>query len=192
MFPLSDRVHLALAVLFLALVCWLALLWLVFDHCHPLAVMTMPMSPTWTGGNALAVLVRWFVMMVGMMLPSAWPMVAMHKKMATQQGRLKESYLFASAYVLMWLFFSVAAVLLQWVFQLQKAINPASLTTSTTISVLLLLLAGLFQFSKLKAACLEKCRSPVGFVMRHWAPVRPAPLKWGSAMVCSVSDVAGC
>jgi predicted metal-binding membrane protein len=179
LFPLSDRAHLALAVLFVALVCWLALLWLVFYHCHPLAVMTMPMSPTWSAGNALAVLVMWFLMMVAMMLPSAWPMVAMHKKMATRQGRIKESYLFASAYVLMWLFFSVAAVLLQWVFQLQKAINPASLTTSTTISVLLLLLAGLFQFSTLKAVCLEKCRSPVGFFMTHWAAGPTGALKMG-------------
>jgi len=51
----------------------------------------------------------WFVMM----LPSALPMVAMHKKMAKRQRQLTKSYLFASAYVLIWLCFSVAAALLQ-------------------------------------------------------------------------------
>ena len=30
------------------------------------------------------------------------------------------------------------------------------------------MLAGAYQFSPLKAACLAKCRAPLGFFMQHW------------------------
>ncbi len=33
---------------------------------------------------------------------------------------------------------------------------------------LVLILTGLFQFSRLKNACLQKCRSPIGFVLTEW------------------------
>ena len=33
----------------------------------------------------------------------------------------------------------------------------------------LLLAAGLFQFSPLKYACLQQCRSPIGFLIQHWS-----------------------
>ncbi len=32
----------------------------------------------------------------------------------------------------------------------------------------LFMLAGAFQFSALKYACLDKCRSPLGFLLSHW------------------------
>ena len=34
-------------------------------------------------------------------------------------------------------------------------------------------LAGLFQFSRLKDFCLERCRAPLGFILRRWRG--PAP-----------------
>ena len=39
--------------------------------------------------------------------------------------------------------------------------------------VMVLLLAGGFQFSRLKYHCLDKCRTPLGFVMSHWHGPRP-------------------
>ena len=39
---------------------------------------------------------------------------------------------------------------------------------SSVLSGALLLIAGIFQFSRLKHACLRACRSPLGFLMSDW------------------------
>jgi predicted metal-binding membrane protein len=36
------------------------------------------------------------------------------------------------------------------------------------VGVLILAIAGLFQFSRLKYRCLDKCRTPFSFVNEHW------------------------
>ena len=41
-------------------------------------------------------------------------------------------------------------------------------STSAALSVTLLLIAGVFQFSPLKRACLRACRSPLGFLLSDW------------------------
>ena len=39
---------------------------------------------------------------------------------------------------------------------------------SAPLSALLLVIAGVYQFSRLKRVCLSRCRSPVGFVLGEW------------------------
>src|SRR5580658_5322508 len=41
-------------------------------------------------------------------------------------------------------------------------------STSKALGAGLLLIAGLFQFSRLKYACLAHCRSPMGFLATEW------------------------
>jgi len=41
-------------------------------------------------------------------------------------------------------------------------------TASTSIDAVLLVSAGLFQFSSAKSACLKHCRTPVGFLLSEW------------------------
>ena len=41
-------------------------------------------------------------------------------------------------------------------------------STSYVLSGALLILAGLYQLSSMKAVCLKKCRSPAEFISSHW------------------------
>jgi predicted metal-binding membrane protein len=43
----------------------------------------------------------------------------------------------------------------------------------------LLVLAGVYQFTAAKRACLTACRSPVEFITRHWKPGRRGALRMG-------------
>jgi predicted metal-binding membrane protein len=43
----------------------------------------------------------------------------------------------------------------------------------------LLVLAGVYQFSALKRACLASCRSPVEFITRHWRAGGPGAFRMG-------------
>ena len=41
------------------------------------------------------------------------------------------------------------------------------------VGAAVLLIAGAFQFTDLKYRCLERCRTPLGFIVKHWHGVRP-------------------
>ena len=73
------------------------LVWLAFDMGHPLARLTMPMSPYWTAANLLAVFTMWAVMMVAMMLPSALPMIRTFSALRAQQGERSRAQAFVAA-----------------------------------------------------------------------------------------------
>jgi predicted metal-binding membrane protein len=101
----------------LALLGWAGLAWLAFDMGHPLAQLTMPMSPQWSAANLLAIVAMWAVMMAAMMLPSALPMVQAFVALCRRNGQRARSRQFVGAYLLVWLIFSVAATAAQWLLQ---------------------------------------------------------------------------
>jgi len=111
---LSNAAALRLA---LALLGWAGLAWLAFDMGHPLAQLTMPMSPQWSAANLLAIVAMWAVMMAAMMLPSALPMVQAFVALYRLNGQRARSRQFVGAYLLVWLIFSIAATAAQRLLQ---------------------------------------------------------------------------
>ena len=137
-------------------------------------------APIWTPGYATAMLAMWWIMMLAMMLPSAAPMILQYAAI----GRLRSDrpngaaspYLFATGYGLVWGGFSLAAVLLQWQLGQARLLSPMLLTGTRWFAALLLVGAGIWQLSPLKAHCLSLCRSPAAFLVKHW---RQGPLHMG-------------
>jgi predicted metal-binding membrane protein len=146
---------------------WLLLLWAAMDMGSPLMQLTMPRS-AWTIHNAMAVFAMWIVMMVAMMLPSAAPMVLSFATLNRRSGKGGRTSLFIAAYLALWGAFGGVATLAQWTLQSFGLITPMIVSTSAVLSAVLLLIAGVFQFSPLKRTCLRACRSPLGFLMSEW------------------------
>jgi predicted metal-binding membrane protein len=137
--------------------------------------MLMPMSSgPWTPAHALIVLVMWAVMMAAMMLPSAAPMILLHATLARRQaergGPGAESGAFAFGYLAAWAGFSLAAAALQFALEQAALLSPMMETTSRAFADVVLVAAGVYQWTPLKQACLRHCRSPLDFVMAHWRP----------------------
>ena len=103
--------------------------------------------------NAAAFLGAWTVMMAAMMLPSAAPLVLLY---ARGRGGGGSAALLAGGYVVVWA--AVGAV----AFLVDRADPPAALGAAVLAA------AGLYQFTPLKVACLERCRSPHAFLLAHW------------------------
>lgn len=160
----------ALPMLALAVVCWAALVWLVVDMGHPLAQLTMPMSPEWTTANVVAVWTMWAVMMAAMMLPSTLPMVLAFARMAVDRHAAARAHAFVAAYLLVWFAFSVAASVAQWALQAVGWVDPMIVSRSRGLNAALLLAAGIYQFTPLKRVCLANCRSPMVFLIGEWRP----------------------
>jgi predicted metal-binding membrane protein len=85
-----------------------------------------------------------------------------------QQGRRALHGLFVAGYLTVWGAFGVLAVTLQWQLDRIVLLSPMMVTTRVVLGGLLLVGAGLWQFTPLKHACLRYCRSPLAFLSRHW------------------------
>jgi predicted metal-binding membrane protein len=164
----GRRLKPALWLLGLSLVGWSLLAWMALDMAHPVAQLTMPASSSWTWANASAILAMWAVMMAAMMLPSALPTAVTFARVCERAGERPRLWSFISAYLLVWLLFSIAATAAQWVFQNAGWVNPMIVSTSAWLSASLLLIAGVYQFTSLKRICLGHCRTPIGFLLGEW------------------------
>jgi predicted metal-binding membrane protein len=147
---------------------WASLAWLAVDMAHPLARLTMPESSGWSLSNALAIGLMWAVMMAAMMLPSALPMIRIHGELCSRSNHAAAHAIFVGAYLMVWLLFSLAATAAQWALQAAGRIDPMVVSTSALLDGLLLVIAGVYQFSPLTRICLGRCRSPMAFLLGEW------------------------
>ena len=134
--------------------------------------MAMPQMQAWGVVDLALLFVMWAVMMVAMMVPSASPLILMmaaaNRRRRERDDPLVSTGLFLAGYLLVWTAFSAVATAAQWGLHAAALLSPAMVGTSPVLGGLLLISAGLFQFTSLKGACLSHCRSPLGFVMSHW------------------------
>lgn len=130
----------------------------------------MPMEHgTAAGGLAdlLGFLAAWTVMMAAMMLPSAAPLVLLHRT-AGPGGGAANSLPLATGYLLVWSVFGVPVYLAQQTLGALAAASMAVADARPYAIAAALLLAGLYQFTPLKEVCLRQCRSPLDFLMQRW------------------------
>ena len=151
-----------------ALAGWLLLLWGATNMSSPLAQLMMPITPAWSLANWLAVFAMWSVMMAAMMLPSATPIVLTFAALNRKRGEDARSLSFVAGYLVLWTAFGAMAVTAQWALQSVGLLSPMIVSNSAWLSGALLFIAGVFQFTPLKHACLRACRSPLGFLMSEW------------------------
>ena len=132
----------------------------------------------------LLLFAMWWVMMVGMMLPSVVPVILTFATVNRNRRARGEPYvpsaLFVAGYLLAWLGFSLAATLAQEALERAALLSPMDMTTnSRLLGGLLFLAAGLYQFTPVKLACLRLCRSPLDFVVNHWRDGPGGALRMG-------------
>ena len=135
--------------------------------------MAMPMdAPVWTAGYFALTLLMWMAMMTAMMMPSAMPMLLFYdsiaRKRGTQTTAVGSTSLFGLGYLVVWLGFSIGAVLLQYAFDKASLLSPMMETTSVALAGVILVFAGVYQWTPLKQSCLRQCRSPLDFIMTWW------------------------
>jgi len=136
--------------------------------------MAMPVAAAWSTSHALAIGIMWAVMMAAMMLPAASPMILFYTRIAGERGATRSAAgatsVFVLGYLAVWAFFSIGAAALQLAFERFALVSPAMRATSVALTGLVLVAAGVYQFTPAKRACLRHCRSPLEFVMLHWQP----------------------
>lgn len=131
----------------------------------------MMMAPAWTPGYAALVVIMWVVMMAAMMLPSAAPAILLVAALMRQRGdgrQLRASWVFACGYLAVWFGFSLMAAVLQWGLDQAGLLSDTMVSGSVVLAGLLLIAAGIYQWTPWKQACLRQCRSPFELLTRYW------------------------
>ena len=145
--------------------------------------MAMPNQQTWGAAEFVAMFVMWTVMMVAMMTPSASPMVLTYARIMRNshpdESPVASTWMFLLGYLLVWTAFSALAVVAQWGLHSAALLSPMMITTSAVLGGVLLIAAGIFQFTPLKHTCLHHCRSPIGYLMTEWQDGRRGALAMG-------------
>lgn len=130
------------------------------------------MTETWDFTHLLLLFAMWSVMMAGMMLPSAAPTVLLYAGVIRKSpagGRVQAHVqAFIGGYLLVWIAFSLAATALQRLLAGALLLSPMMEIRARWFAGALLVLAGIYQLTPFKRACLGACRSPAAFIARHW------------------------
>jgi predicted metal-binding membrane protein len=180
-----ERVLIA-ALAGLTLACWM---WIVPMARDMYGKMSGPsawmMTAAWDARHVSLLCAMWIVMMAGMMLPSAAPLLLLYAA-SVGQPRMNtdghgHAYAMAAGYLLVWIAFSVVATALQRALSALWLLSPMMEATSPRVSGGLLILAGLYQLTPLKRACLASCASPQTFLMLHWRDGRSGAFRMGVA-----------
>ncbi len=145
---------------------------------------TAMMTPAvWTSGYTILMFFMWWIMMVAMMLPSASPMILLFATVNRKQRETGHPFvatsIFALGYLAAWAGFSLVAVLLQWGFERTALLSPSLVGTNVIFGGVLLLVAGAYQLTPIKHACLRHCRSPLAFLSTHWRRGARGALRMG-------------
>lgn len=132
----------------------------------------VPMVQPWGMMEVTTMFVMWTVMMVAMMLPSAAPMILMFAGIQRRRRRTGRPWapvaLFTAAYIVLWTGFSLLATITNWALHQGGVLTSMMGRAEPVYAAGLLVLAGLYQWTPLKAACLSRCRSPLGFLLSEW------------------------
>jgi predicted metal-binding membrane protein len=132
----------------------------------------------------------WTVMVLAMMLPAALPLLAMLRRLFAR--RTAAPALLGAAlvgYLAIWA--AAGGVLVAGDTGLGRLSGGAA-DAAIPVAGGVLVVAGLFQFSSLKTACLTACRTPRWFALRYWRGRRPAVESAAIGAAYGVSCVGCC
>lgn len=126
----------------------------------------------WTAGSAGSSFVMWVSMMVAMMLPSTAGVINAFATITRRRRARRQPYtptlVFVGGYIVAWSCFGAMATIVQWQLYRAAILAPNMQNTSLAFAGVILLVAGLYQFTALKSACLRGCRTPLAFIIAEW------------------------
>ncbi|CDX23009.1 conserved membrane hypothetical protein [Mesorhizobium sp. SOD10] len=144
----------------------------LLDRFFALCLAPAPLAGP-TVQQASALVLMWFLMAVAAMLPSAAPLIRTYCEIADtariKGGPAVHPLVLVAGYLSTWLAASVGFTMLTLAVYAfagsDRMLDPAVGLAGAAA----LLVAGLYQFSGVKRACLEKCRNPFSILFANWS-----------------------
>lgn len=165
-----ERTLILALLLILAAASWAILIW------QSRTANGMGMGLTMGMGAALFLAI-WVVMMIAMMFPTAVPMILVFARVQRDRHSSERAFthiwVFVGAYLLIWTLFGVLGYLGALLAERLAQQVPWIMMDAARVGGGILVLAGLYQLTPLKRACLAKCRTPRDFILHSWRDGSP-------------------
>jgi predicted metal-binding membrane protein len=142
------------------------------------------MTDRWDLAHLVLLWAMWAIMMTAMMLPSAAPLVLLYAGALHARGErhaARRIYALAGGYLAVWAVFSLGATVLQRILTSALMLTPMMEPGTPMMAAGLLAIAGAYQLTPLKRACLRVCRSPLSYLLQHWRDGTLGALRLGVA-----------
>jgi predicted metal-binding membrane protein len=178
-----DRMIVAAALIAMTALAWVYVVWLADDMAMggmemadvrmiPAGMGLMrPALVPWQAIEFVFVFAMWAVMMIGMMTPSAAPMILLYARVGRQAASDGKPFAatgwFLAGYLLVWTSFALVATFVQWALDRAALLSPMMASESTALGGIVLIAAGLYQWTPLKNACLRQCQAPWLFIQNY-------------------------
>jgi len=150
-----DRIVIVLALGGVTALAWL---WLVMqaqymtDMAGDMTDMVMSLTDSWTVSYASLTFAMWWVMMLGMMLPSAAPMIltfeTLNRNKRARGQMFVPTAIFVVGYLIAWGGFSAIATFAQWALDQFVLLTPMLEIGSRLFGGILLIVAGAYQLPR--------------------------------------------
>ena len=131
-----------------------------------------PMSNMWMISDFFLLFMMWAVMMVAMMTPSILPMLmlftALNARKNAQGQESTSTMVLLAGYLSSWVLFSLFITLPQYYLHTNGFLNMMMEPMHAYLAAFVLILAGVYQFTPYKDACLNVCQSPLSFLTNNW------------------------
>lgn len=138
---------------------------------------------SWSATGVAIVASMWGAMTLAMMLPTAAPMIMTYAGIADTAARKNEHivspFVLAAGYMTVWIGFSVVAALAQIMLTQATLLDTSMTSAGGLFSGAIFIGAGLYQFSALKHACLNRCQQPFPFFFANWVTTTRGVLRLG-------------
>jgi predicted metal-binding membrane protein len=131
-----------------------------------------PMGNMWVFSDFFLLFMMWSVMMIAMMTPSILPMLLLYttlnarKKMQGQESA--SPMILLSGYLSSWILFSLFITFPQYFLHTNGYLNMMMEPMHAYLAAFVLIMAGIYQFTPYKDACLNVCQSPLSFLTNNW------------------------
>jgi len=185
--PGRERPLVVACLALLVALCWACLVFraLRLVTLDPVAGPVLAAPPSYRAPELALVLAMWGAMLSAITLPAATPVILLfaHVSRLAQGVRFPAlgTLSFVTGYLLAWGGFGAAATLAQWALHDVGALDTSMAIVNPSACGMLLVAAGLYQWTPCKHACLQQCRAPLSFVVAGWRPGLRGALRMGGA-----------
>ena len=117
------------------------------------------------------VFAMWAVMMAAMMLPTLVPTLTTYESLMVSADGTRAGWLgVIVGYTVVWLGFAAAIAGVQLALLFGGLVDMLGIPTSRWYAAVLLVIVGLFQFTRAKEICHGVCHAPMTYFLGHWRP----------------------
>jgi predicted metal-binding membrane protein len=166
----ADRTVVLALLGLLAALCWAYLLFRV-GRLAPVGTGTAVHAAPYRAPELALLLALWVAVIAAVMLPAAAPSVLLYARVRRER---RERWVYPCALALLlgelfvWCCCALAAALTGWLLHDAGALDDTMAISHPTVGALMLVAAGVYQWTPAKHACLDNGRDPLAFVLTAW------------------------